>query len=419
METAGAVLGSVMVAYIALAAAQLLKQQRTARLASDLKLQLLRQELRAASIMCAQREQDQLCWNGFRKFVVRRKVDEAIGACSFYLAPHDGKPLPQFRPGQFLTFRLNVPGHDKPVVRCYSISSTPNSEFYRITIKRVPDGTASNFFHDHIDEGTILDVQAPRGKFAVDPTLQKPLVLIAGGVGVTPFASMASAIASAKSGREVVLVHASRNGREHILCGQLRSVAAENENIRLYNFYSRPDATDREEVDYHVEGRISIDAIKSLLPANNYDFYLCGPPEMMQELMSGLQAWGVPAQSIFTEAFGPSSAHSVGTQRSATDKTSSAESAKPSAAVVVKAKVTFSKSGRTEDWDGTSTDILSLAELKGIQIEAGCAAGSCGTCQTAIRSGEVTYPEPPSYPCEERTCLPCVAVPAGDVVLDA
>ena len=86
-----------------------------------------------------EREKTDLSWNGLRKFQISNKVMEAAGTCSFYLAPHDGKPLPPFEPGQFLTFNLNIPGQAKPVVRCYSLSDSPNHpETYRVTIKRAP-----------------------------------------------------------------------------------------------------------------------------------------------------------------------------------------------------------------------------------------------------------------------------------------
>ena len=77
-------------------------------------------------------------WNGCRKFVVKQRVEESEGTCSFCLEPHDGKPLPTFKPGQFLTFQLDVPGLEKPAIRCYSLSDGPRPDSYRVSIKRVP-----------------------------------------------------------------------------------------------------------------------------------------------------------------------------------------------------------------------------------------------------------------------------------------
>ena len=114
-------------------------------------------------------------WNGYRKFTVTQKSGECEDVYSFYLMPHDRKPLPPYKPGQYLTFNLDIPGRDKPVVRCYSLSDSPTrSDCYRVTIKRekappdkpdVPHGVASGFFSDHVKEGDLLNVKAPTGQF--------------------------------------------------------------------------------------------------------------------------------------------------------------------------------------------------------------------------------------------------------------
>jgi len=419
MQAVGAVLGMVIVVHIVLEGAYLLRQITDARIKSELRFELLRQQIGAARIQRLQSEQSRLCWNGYRKFVVDRKLRETANVCSLYLVPHDRKPLPLFRAGQFLTFRLNVPGLEQPVVRCYTISSVPNENYYRVTIKHVPNGTASGCLHEAINEGDILDVQAPRGNFCVEPASRGPLVLIAGGVGITPFLSIAGSIAESGSGREVLLFYAARNGREQISNKKLRSLARTHKNIQFYVNYSNPTESDQPGRDFDFEGRISIDTLKKILPANNYDFYLCGPPSMMESLVGDLQEWGVPSKNIFTEAFGSFSVQAVRKRKSGGTNGSNGNQTKKAAVAAAQMRVTFSKSRRSEIWDGSCEDLLSFADKAGIQIESGCAAGSCGTCQTAIRSGNVKYSELPGFECEERTCLPCVAAPDGDLVLDA
>ncbi len=137
-------------------------------------------------------------WNGFRTFRVDRKdiEDVAQSVCSFYLVPEDAQPLPAFLPGQFLTFRLDVPtpvGTTEQIIRCYSLSDAPRPDYYRVSIKRVPapagsgfpPGRSSNFFHDHVAVGDILQVRAPAGHFHIDRS-DAPVVLIGGGIGITP-----------------------------------------------------------------------------------------------------------------------------------------------------------------------------------------------------------------------------------------
>ena len=120
-------------------------------------------------------KQANLAWSGFRKFKVVSKVQETIDITSFYLAPHDGRELPGFLPGQYLTFQIPAPSQPKPVVRCYSLSDSPyHPDRYRVSIKRVlpprdnpsaPPGLVSNYFHDSLNENDIVDVKAPGGSF--------------------------------------------------------------------------------------------------------------------------------------------------------------------------------------------------------------------------------------------------------------
>ena len=107
--------------------------------------------------------QDETSWQGFRKFKVERKFPEGGGICSFYLHPHDDRPLPFFEPGQYLTFKLDIPGQKKQTIRCYSLSDQPLSDYYRVSIKAIPPpndnpdappGLGSNFFHDHMEQSS-------------------------------------------------------------------------------------------------------------------------------------------------------------------------------------------------------------------------------------------------------------------------
>ena len=159
-----------------------------------------------------------LAWKEFREFIVQRRVPEDgnHAVCSFYLAPINGKPLPAFKPGQFLTFKLPVedPGSHKSkiLVRCYSLSDAPRPDYYRVTIKRiaappdhpgVPPGQLSNFFHDHVQEGNHLMIKAPTGHFHLMEDEPLPVVLIGGGIGITPMLSILNTLLENGSRREI------------------------------------------------------------------------------------------------------------------------------------------------------------------------------------------------------------------------
>ena len=382
----------------------------------ELSRRRLELQLEAAKLQCRELEQKKMSWSGYRKFVVKKKVQHCNDTFSFYLEPHDRKSLPLFKPGQYLTFQLNIPGLQKPVVRCYSLSDCPRSDFYRVTIKRAippsdtesaPVGVASSYFCDKVQEGHILDVRAPAGNFFLDTTLERPVVLISGGVGITPMLSMLTCLTESRSRREIWFFFGARNGTEHIEKERLNAIAKEFENVRLHVCYSKPRPEDKLGEDYHHAERVSVDLIKRLLPSSNYDFFICGPGPMMNSITADLKEWGVPDKHVFFEAFGPA------TVKKATP-------AQPVTATTTFLQVNFSKSGKAVQWNSQAGSLLDLAEANGLQIEAGCRAGNCGTCAVAIKSGSVElFADHHGAQMEEGTCLTCICRPKSDLVLDA
>jgi ferredoxin-NADP reductase len=381
-------------------------------------LEKLRLQVQETRLRCREVEQTRLVWNGHRKFVVAKKARECDDVCAFYLKPHDGKPLPPFKPGQYLTFQLELPGRDKPLVRCYSLSDSPHhSDYYRVTIKKekappdqpgLPHGAASSYFTDTVKEGDILNVKAPTGHFFLELNKTNPIVLIAGGVGVTPLLCMANAIAANNSKREVWFFFGVRNEKEHIHKAELEQLAAAHDNIHLHVCYSRPSPGNVKGRDYQHEGRVGIELLKEVLPSNNFEYYLCGNGAFMKSITDGLEAWGVPEKDVYFEAFGP-----------ATVKKKTAPSTPSETVFLSKLSVTFGRSGKTARWDPAAGNLLDFARAHGVRIDSGCCAGSCGSCLVAIKSGEVDYLKPPDAEPEQGACLTCVCRPKGDLILDA
>ena len=355
-------------------------------------------------------------WNGYRKFTVTQKSCECEDVYSFYLMPHDRKPLPPFKPGQYLTFSLDIPGRDKPVVRCYSLSDSPTRpDCYRVTIKRekapperpgAPPGVASGYFSDYVKEGDLLNVKAPTGHFFLDLSKTTPICLLAGGVGLTPMLSMAKAVAESGSRREVWLFFGCRSGNEHMLREDLEELRR-HDNIRVLVCYSRPAQTDVRGEDYDLAGRVTVELLKEKLPSNNYEFFMCGNGAFMMALNDGLEAWGVPEKDIHYEAFGPA------TVKKRAAPVVAAVTAGPAC------KVTFAKSGKELEWKPALANLLDFALEQGVRIESGCRAGSCGACSVAIKSGDVDYVKAPDAAPEGGSCLTCICRPKGDLVLDA
>ena len=198
-------------------------------------------------------------WSGWREFRVAQRAfeDAAQSHCSFYLQPVDGQPLPPFKPGQFLTFALDVTPRSadaaataRVITRCYSLSDRPESAHYRVTIKRVPapaeqpefdPGLSSNHFHDRVQVGDALRVKAPAGHFFIDPVHPTvPAVLIGGGIGITPMMRMLRWCVAEQPQRVLHVYYGLRNSSEHAFKKQLEALAAAHPALHLNVVYSRP-----------------------------------------------------------------------------------------------------------------------------------------------------------------------------------
>lgn len=367
------------------------------------------------------RRRNELTWSGKRKFrVVKKRIENRAGdICSFYLEAHDGGALPPFLPGQFLTFELAIPQQPAPVVRCYSLSGSPlMRDRYRVSIKRVPPppeagpevpgGLSSSYFHGQIKESDIVDVMAPNGGFHLDMNSERPVVLIAGGVGLTPVLSMFKWLSDSGSKREAWFFYAVRNSGDIALREEIQEIV--NANKRQFHaviVYSAPTDECVRGKDYDVPGFLTVDVMKRYLKSSNYEFYICGPPPMMEGTVKQLSEWGVPESDIHFEAFGPASVQTV-------KKAEVADTA-PGTGV----NVEFTRSGKSLVWMKSAGTLLEFADANGIRINSGCRAGNCGTCVTALKRGKVTYLTKPASSPAQGSALICVAHPDGDIALDA
>jgi len=381
-------------------------------------LENFEERLMAARSVRIDRGRESTSWAGFRKFRVAEKVDEGGGIASFYLEAHDHKPIPSYRPGQYLTFSLDVPGESRPVIRCYSLSDAPDPTRFRVSIKRIPPprdrpelppGRGSSYFHDQLGVDSLIDVKAPAGDFSLDLSRGRPVVLIGGGIGITPVLSMLNALADRDFDREVYFFYGVRDRDEHIMPDHLASLAARfPQQLHMHICYSQVPEEELPEdpaCRYHAEF-VSVDLFKRVLPSSNFEYYICGPPPMMNAVTTDLREWGVPDSDVHWEGFGP-----------ATVKQSPL--AKKVGAETANLTVTFARSGTEISWNPESGSLLDFAEEHGIVIDSACRAGSCGTCVTAIKEGETQYIADPGSMPDSGTCLTCISVPKSDVVLDA
>lgn len=244
-------------------------------------------------------------WDGWRRFVVAEKIPESSLITSFILKPEDGGTVLRHKPGQYLTFRLSPDGQPD-MKHNYSISSGPNDEFYRISVKREANGQGgSRFLHDEVKIGDILETTPPAGDFYLPDAPQRPVILVSGGVGLTPMVSMAEAIARLTPTVEAHYVHGTISSETHAMDRHVRALAASCPSLRVATFYSDPIAEDVLGETHHGEGYIPIDWLSRHTPLLDADVYLCGPKPFLRSYVSGLALAGVPADRIHYEFFGP------------------------------------------------------------------------------------------------------------------
>lgn len=380
----------------------------------------------------------------FRRFRVARKQPESSVITSFYLQPEDGGPLWTARPGQYLTLR--IPAGDAPVLRTYSLSCAVDSRsHHRISVKREAQGIGSGWLHDHVAEGDVIEIAAPRGGFVLEEDSDRPVLLLAGGVGLTPLLSMLHRLAV--TGRRAWFIHAVENGDVHALRDEVAELAAASDGrIAVRNVYRSPTPVDRESGRFDAEGVIDRALLQSLLPIDDYQVYLCGPTPFMVAMWRLLTGLGVAPDRIAYEFFGkggslarlaeekpaaaPRAAHAPAhapkslanlefltdpEARAIPEPAHLADAGTPAA---MGAEVVFARSGVTAAWDSSSRTILELAEAAGLEPDFSCREGICNTCICDLREGELEYISDPLDPPPMGRALICCSRPVGRVVLD-
>lgn len=240
-------------------------------------------------------------WRGARPFVVSRKVEESEEITSFYLTPQDGQPLLAFQPGQYIGLRVLIDGVE--MRRQYSLSAASNGRQYRISVKREAGGKVSNHLHQQVQENSVIELFPPSGEFTLNAS-DKPLVLISGGVGITPMLAMLEAALA--SARPVVFIHAARHGGVHAFRHHLDRLAQQHPQLQRFVCYEQtraqdpaPDAT----------GMLSQEQLRRWMPASvDVDAYFVGPRAFMQAIKRHLRQIGVPETQSRFEFFGPAAA---------------------------------------------------------------------------------------------------------------
>jgi ferredoxin-NADP reductase/MOSC domain-containing protein YiiM len=351
-------------------------------------------------------------WPGFRRLRVARTTLESKSVMSLVLEPADNLPLSPALPGQFVVLRLQ-PASDAPaVLRDYSLSDTPSSEHYRISVKHEVKGVASTYLHTKVRQGDVVEVSAPRGSFTLGSD-DSPVVLLSAGVGATPVLAMLHTLAAEASPREVWWVYGARDGGDHPFHQEVRTLLQALPRGRANIRYSQPRPEDRVGADFDARGRVSLAALQELGVPREASFYLCGPSAFLHDLTAGLTDWGVTAGNIHAEIFGPEGSITPGVVNAA-----AAVPHLPAGVPGEGPRVSFARSGLTVPWDSKFGSLLEFAEACGVSVRWSCRTGVCHTCESGLISGAVGYALEPLQPPADGNVLICCCKPQDEIVLD-
>lgn len=337
----------------------------------------------------------------WRPYRVTRIADESSVIRSFHLEPADGLAQPPFEAGQYLPIRLNLGDAAATLQRTYTISSAPGETGLRISVKR--EGAASTFLHDRVAVGDTIEALAPRGHFTFDATQRRSAVLIGAGVGITPMVSFVRHLVAEgfrlRRIRPTHLIQVARDAQVRAFASELQALVARADGALKWHVVQDDGAAGT------VAGPLGMHMLKALLPFDDHEFFLCGPPGFMQALYDGLRELGVRDERIQAEAFGPASLKRR--------RDGAAAATPPPVPPAKEATVVFLRDGESAVWTPAHGTLLEFAEGKGYSPPYACRAGHCGSCATPLRSGSVTYAEATAFKPAEGDALLCCARPAA------
>jgi ferredoxin-NADP reductase len=292
--------------------------------------------------------------------------------------------------------------------RSYSISSSPTQrEYVEITVKREPRGAVSRHIDDLLKVGDQIETGGPVGKFTFTGAEADSIVLIAGGVGITPIMSVARYLTEQSWPGDIFFIYTCRTPADFIFANEVAALKRRNPKLRVAVTISKAEGTDWK----GPRGRISKESLTQAVPdLASRRIHLCGPPSMMDSIKSMLTELGVPPDHLKTETFG-----AVKPTPAAAGTT-----AKPSAPATGPL-VTFSKNNKSAKIH-VDQSILELSEELGIGIEFSCRVGTCGVCKVKVTSGEVEMAVQDALDADDRTngiILACQAKPKDEVAVEA
>lgn len=285
--------------------------------------------------------------------------------------------LAYFQAGSYISVRLKTATAN--LVRPYSLSSSPRAAldgYYQITVKRVPDGIASNYLLDHCPVGTVLTVSGPLGNFTYLPIRDaRTIIGIAGGSGITPFYSLAQAIADGDEDCRLILLYGSRTVHDILFREEFEQLERQCDQVQVINVLSD------EQCPGYENGFITAELIKKYAPTNGqYSIFMCGPQGLYQFMNQELKKLRLEQKWVRQEVQGE--AHDP-------DDFTDYPTGKAPKTVQLTVQINHHRQTITVP---TNQTLLQSLEKNGIAAPAHCRAGECGWCHSRLISGHVFAP---------------------------
>lgn len=361
-------------------------------------------------------------WSG--KLRVAAIFRETPNVKTFRLMNSEGGDIPfTYEPGQFLTFSAEIDG--KPVRRSYTIASSPcQRSSVEISVKREEKGAESRYLHDQVAVGDFLQVSGPMGAFTFTGKEAGSIVLIAGGIGITPMMCVTRCLTDRSFPGDIFFLYGARTAEDFVFREELEYLERRHPNLHVTaTMGSASDST-----WLGAQGPVSKEFIKHAVPdIARRRVHICGPPPMMEAVKASLLKLGVARDKIKTEAFGPAQGRvPPHPAPAAAEPTAPVPAVAPPGLVaaappIATAQVEFATSGKTAPLAPDQT-VLEAAEAIGVEIDYSCRVGTCGICVVPLKSGTVTMEVEEGLPSEEKAkglILACQAKSVGNLVVEA
>lgn len=386
-------------------------------------------------------------WRGEREFVVRERALDGEDNVILDLYPTDSAVFEPFLPGQHLFLSVDQQSastkqndekrrsgwakRQARVVRCYSILNSPADAFYRIAVRRIqapadleelPVGYMSNYVYDKMLLGSTVSVKAPSGHFyfEFDANDNTPLVLIGLDIGLLALMSIIEFVSDNQPDRAIALYYYSESFEASMQRAALLRLAAANQNLSITLCLEQAEPGSSSEL-IKLSTNLSGEELLAKLESSEAEFYVAGYTTACNRMIDELLDAGVPHYAIRSEFYKIRRAgdrRKEQRRRNMTAPSKRIQHETPNDEPKTLPQISFSQSGQSLPWKPTAGSLLEFAEDAGIDLPSDCRMGSCHTCMSPLKSGEVEYIQPPYNDPDAGHCLPCIAIPKTDIELE-